>query len=50
MQEVVVVYEAHEDTAEADRGELVSHSCSEEVLGHGKNKNNAQSHRARLDS
>lgn len=38
VQEVVVVYEAHENTSESDRGEFASHTCSVEVLDHSQHE------------
>lgn len=36
MQEVIVVDETHEDGTETNRRELVSHTCSIEVLAHAQ--------------
>lgn len=48
VKEVVVVDEAHEDGTETDRGELVSHTCSVEVLAHTQKEDQTQSQRTWL--
>ena len=42
VQEVVVVYETHENASESDRGEFVPHTCPVEVLYHSQHQNYAQ--------